>query len=275
MGETFSISSEGFDLFTKYLKAYPKIQKEYAYKLVNAQAAEFKETAWDLISSHYTIRDEHFVRDLALRVEKAKTVQSIDDIEATVGSVSENFSERYKGFGGWLSPITGQPESGRERNRFITKEGRGGSYSGKAAGWARWHRGGEHGGYYPTPSTFTYNRRTLKSGKKAKLSTVKLSGGGESSKKTVPFIMMMKKLGYQGLFRLSRDDDPRFSNGLYTVRNGRLEQIQRITDSPMKQARRWDWVSECIERVSQVFTESKIWTDFVAPALDKAAKSAK
>ncbi|GHU93793.1 hypothetical protein FACS189479_05710 [Spirochaetia bacterium] len=273
--EVFSMDTKAVDLFVNSLKEYPKTMKKYAYRYVNDSAFEYKKQAFDVIESTYTIRDPRFIRDLAFQVEKAATVSSIDQIVARAGTPDETWGKRYKGFTGWYEAIAGtNPPGTRPRNRVITAAGRGGSIYNKAESWARYRRDGQNGtGYYPSPEQYSYNRRTLKSGKKARMSTVKMSSG-DSSQNTVSFIMMMRHIHYQGLFRLG-DSDPRFRKGLYRLNGDKLEQIQLFTDGPVRMPERWDWNAEMVENVMRKFDEQKMWNDYILPALNEVQQMAR
>ncbi|GHV82128.1 hypothetical protein AGMMS49991_06860 [Spirochaetia bacterium] len=285
--EVFSMDTKAVDLFVNSLKEYPKQMKKYAYRLVNDQAFEFKHQGFDVIESTYTIRDPHFVRNLAFQVEKAATVSSIDQIVARAGTPDETWGKRYKGFTGFYEAIAGtNPPGTRPRNRVITAAGRGGSIYNKAESWARYRRtGGDSGtGTYPSPEAYSYRRKRLKSTMKmtggltklGKLSKkISVSGDGlTASRDTVSFIMMMRHIHYQGLFRLG-DSDPRFRKGLYRLNGDKLEQIQLFTDGPVRMPERWDWNAEIVENVMRKFDEQKMWNDYILPAINEVQQMAR
>lgn len=274
--EVFSMDTKAVDLFVNSLKDFPKTQKKYAYMLVNDQAKDFKDQLYRTIESTYTIRDEKFIKDMAIQWDRAKTVSSINQIEAHAGTADDSWGRKYKGFTGFVEAITGTP-SAKPRTRIITADGRGGSIYNKPEKWAQYRRtGGDSGtGNYPSPESYNYRRGRTKTGKARSLKTIRLSSdeGINASRDTVQFIMMMKHIHYQGLFRLG-DSDPRFVKGLYTVKNGPLQQIQIFRDSPILPFR-WDFQSEAIEEFAGKYTAEYIFDRYLLPAFNEIQQMAR
>jgi hypothetical protein len=188
--DMISIKIQGMDEVQKVLAAFPKAARAAAYRLVNDQAVSFKRHGPEVIAAHETVRNPAFVKS-AFIFEKAKHADSIDDIQASAGSIGP-VGEKFENFTGWIEQI--DPSLAPKRTRAIGPSARGGSMAGNVKKAYRL----DPGKNIPNARDFT----NFKPGKK--------------NARNVQFMAMLHRQKYRGTFILEKEDAPA---GLYTFSN--------------------------------------------------------
>jgi hypothetical protein len=234
--------------FQTFSKMFPQEAQKAVARMIGDQAYDFTQTAPEIISKKYTIRNMNFLKKKAFSLKRPKANVPIDQMQALA------YSQRIDGSG--MSLFTGFEEELTGDKRELRGKGEYGRPMTLGA------RGGNQSAQVKKPFRLSQENQITNSEDYGKpMNQFLMIQAKDPVKKKKPFIL--KGHGFKhGLYR--------FKPGKSKHESGApdIEMLQKF-ETNTDRAEKFDWRSEAEATVLKKFSPDYIFEKYLAPALSK------